>query len=377
MIALFGLLLVLWSGWTHPDSRSSSLVRVEGSRVRLELRFQARSLAEALPLDRDGDQLVDAGELQAGSESIAAYVIARYQFYPSADFGSGAELASAAPLPGRQLDLALLPDSESALGEPWVVARYEFQAAQELESIALRVRLFREQNPFHRDEARLEFQGDAPARYLFSGEQGELWRYHSESERRPGIFADYWKEGLAHIAAGFDHLAFLLGLLLAARSWRSLIGVVTAFTLAHSITLALAVFELVHVRSQLVEMAIALSIAYVGALNLLTKEPGSRWVEAFVFGLIHGLGFAGAIADALVFEPLRLTALAGFNLGVESGQVAIVLPLALLAGRLPGAREAPGIPLAFVAPRWLRISGSALVLLAGLYWFAERTGLIG
>lgn len=376
MSTLLGLLLALFGGWLHPDSRSSSLVRVEGSRVSLELRFQARSLAEALPLDTDRDQLIDALELQAGSEQVAAYVLARYQFFPSADFGLGGDLAAQPALPGRQLDLALLPDSESALGEPWVVARYECQAAQALESIALRVRLFREQNPFHRDEARLEFQRDAPARYLFSGEQGELWRYRSESERRPGIFADYWKEGLAHIAAGFDHLAFLLGLLLAARSWRSLLGVVTAFTLAHSITLALAVFELVHVRSQLVEMAIALSIAYVGALNLLSKEPGSRWVEAFVFGLIHGLGFAGAIADALVYEPLRLTALAGFNLGVESGQVAIVLPLALLASRLPGARDSGGVPRAFVAPRWLRLIGSTLVLLAGLYWFAERTGLI-
>jgi len=377
MTTWIGLLLALWGGWMHPDSRSSSLVRVEGARVSLELRFQARSLAEALPLDVDGDQRIDGAELEAGSEPLAAYVLARYQVYPSADFAAQGGLAAAQSLPGRQLELALLPDSESALGETWVVARYEFQAAQALESIALRVRLFREQNPFHRDEARLEFQDDAAARHLFAGEHGELWRYRSESERRPGIFADYWREGLAHIAEGFDHLAFLLGLLLAARSWQSLVGVVTAFTLAHSITLALAVFELVHVRAQLVEMAIALSIAYVGALNLLSKEPGSRWVEAFVFGLIHGLGFAGAIADALVYEPLRLTALLGFNLGVESGQVAIVLPLALIAGRLPGARDSDGVPRAFLAPRALRLCGSALVLLAGLYWFAERTGLLG
>ena len=373
MALLLALLLAVSGGIAHPDSRSSSFVRVDGRTATLELRFQARSLAETLPLDSDLDRKLDERELEAGKIQVEAYVLERFQLFASAD----AELGQGSQMPGRQLELRAIPESESALGEPWIVARYSFEAAEPLESLALRVRLFREQNPYHRDEARLEFQGDTPARHLFSGEQGEVWRYRPESERRPGIFADYWKDGFAHIAGGFDHLVFLLALLLASRNWRSLLLVVTAFTLAHSITLALAALELVHVRGDLVEMAIALSIAYVGALNLLVKQPGARWIEAFVFGLVHGLGFAGAIADALVYEPLRLTALAGFNVGVECGQLTIVMPLALLATYLPGSRSAEGDPRAFLAPRWLRTGGSSLVVAAGLYWFVLRTGLFG
>jgi hydrogenase/urease accessory protein HupE len=368
------LLLALAGSWLHPDSRSSSLLKVQGSALELELRFQARSILETLPLDLDGDGLLDARELTAGEAQIAAYVLARYEIVPSADWPAEFTFPTEGVLSGKQLRIALVPDSESALGETWVVANYSFSAASIPRSLGLRVRLFREQNPFHRDEARLEFQQDDPARHLFSGEQGEVWRYRSEDQRRAGIFADYWREGVAHIRGGFDHLAFVLGLLLAARNWRSLLGVVTAFTLAHSIALVAAVLGLVHVRSVLVEMAIALSISYLGALNLLSKEPGSRWVEALVFGLVHGLGFAGAITDALVYEPLRWTALFGFNFGVECGQIAIVLPLAIVAACLPGERGAGENPRAFLTPSWLRKSGSALVLVAGLYWFGQRAG---
>jgi hydrogenase/urease accessory protein HupE len=378
MMLLLWLMLAL-TGWNappaHPDSRSTSFVKVVGRTVSLEFRCQARSLGEALPLDVNRDRELDAAELEAGRDAVAAYVLANYQLFAGLDEGRGGEFDPAHALRGRQTELRLIPASESALNETWVSAKYEFEADAVLRSLTLRVRMFREQNPYHRDEARLEFQQDAPARHLFSGEEGQVWRYETESQRRPGVFGDYWKEGVAHIAAGWDHLAFLLGLVLAARRWRSVLWVVTAFTLAHTITLALAALELVHVRSSLVEMAIALSIAYVGALNLLSKQPGSRWVEAFGFGLIHGLGFAGAIKDALAFEPLRITALIGFNAGVECGQLAIVMPLAFVFAYLPGSRAAGDEPVAFLAPRWLRTVGSLLVVCAGLFWFAQRAGL--
>lgn len=373
------LLILAFAGWSapgaHPDSRSTSLVKVVGRRVSLELRCQARTLAEALPLDTNFDRLLDANELAAGREQVAAYVLDHYQIFPGFEVPKDAEFDPARALHGRQTELRLIPASESALDETWVDAHYEFEAATELESMTLRVRLFREQNPYHRDEARLEFQKDEAARHLFSGEEGQVWHYETESQRRPGVFGDYWKEGVLHIATGFDHLAFLMGLVFAARRWRSVLLVVTAFTLAHTITLALASLELVHVRASLVEMAIALSIAYVGALNLLSKQPGSRWAEAFVFGLVHGLGFAGAIKDALAFEPLRITALIGFNAGVECGQLAIVMPLAALFAILPGSRVAGEDLHAFLAPRWLRWAGSLLVVCAGLFWFAQRSGI--
>ncbi|MEO7155010.1 MAG: HupE/UreJ family protein [Planctomycetota bacterium] len=378
-MATFLLLLLAFAGWNppgaHPDSRSTSMVKVAGRRVSMELRCQTRTLGEALALDSDQDQRIDDSELEAGRDALAAYVLERYQIFPGGSEGRDGNFEASHALRGHPTQLRLIPDSESAQGESWVAAQYEFESPVDLESLTLRVRLFREQNPYHRDEARLEFQGDEPARHLFSGEEGQVWRYEPEAERRPGVFGDYWKEGVKHIAAGWDHLAFLLGLLLAARRWRSVMLVVTAFTLAHTITLALAALELVHVRASLVEMAIALSIAYVGALNLLPRQTGSRWVEAFFFGLVHGLGFAGAIKDALVFEPLRITALIGFNAGVECGQLAIVMPLAAVFAFLPGSRQAGEVERAFLAPLWLRRAGSVLVVAAGLYWFAQRSGI--
>ncbi len=372
------LVLASWlSAGPHPDSRSTSLVYVSGSVARLELICQARTIVEALPLDLDHNGTIDESELQAGQSGLAVYVLEHYQLFPARDEGLDGVFDPARALRGKQVEARLIPASESALDEPRIACVFEFEAPAPITELTLRVRLFREQNPYHRDEARLEFQSDLPSRHLFSGEQGQVWRYEPESQRRPHVFADYWKDGVAHIAAGWDHLAFLLALVLAARRWRSVLLVVTAFTLAHTLTLGLAAFDLVRVRSELVEMAIALSIAYVGALNLLTKEPGSRWIEAFLFGLVHGLGFAGAIRDALSFEPLRITALLGFNLGVECGQLAIVLPLAALFGWLPGSRTAGEVERAFLAPRWLRRAASLAIVVAGLYWFAERARLIG
>lgn len=382
MTILF-LVLSLWAPLAgviaHPDSRSSSRLVVRDARATLELTAQVRTVIEALPLDTDGDAALSAAELAAAREAYGAYVLGRYRLFADLAPGDERELLRAEPLPGRIVDLALLPAEESSQGEPRVLARFEFQAASRIDSLVLSVSLFREQNPFHRDEARLEFQGDEPTRHLFAGVEGTVWRYVTERERRPGVFVDYWKEGVHHIAGGYDHLAFLAALLFAARRVRSVVAVISAFTLAHTLTLALATFDLVEVRSDLVEMAIALSISYVGALNLMTKVSASRWIEAFLFGLVHGLGFAGAIRDALSFETLRFTALLGFNLGVESGQLAIVIPFAIVMGLFGRIVRRPAGPTAEeerLAPRWLARWGSAVVTVLGLYWFAERAGFL-
>ncbi len=361
----------------HPDSRSSSLIVVRDRSAQLELQFQERALFEAVALDSNADGEIDPGELAAGQSLVAAYLLDRFQLFAATEQELGRDFDDARALVGRATALRLIPAAESAVGEARVVANFEFDAPLRIEALTLRVRIFLEQNPYHRDEARLEFQGDLPARHLFAGDSGQVWHYRTEGERRPGVFGDYWREGLRHIAAGWDHLAFLLALVLCARRGWSVLWVVTAFTLAHTLTLALATFELVSVGSELVEMAIALSIAYVGALNLISKQPSARWIEAFVFGLVHGLGFAGALQDSLAFEPLRITALLGFNLGVECGQLAIVMPLGLMFVLLPGARVAGDNPRAFLAPRWLRVLGSTAVILAGLFWFAQRAGFAG
>lgn len=142
--------------------------------------------------------------------------------------------------------------------------------------------------------------------------------------------------GVEHILLGWDHLIFLFGLLLLGGTFRSLLGTITAFTLAHSITLALAALAIWNPGGAIVEPLIGATIAYVGIENLFLKVPKGRWRIAFVLGLVHGFGFAGALADAGLAQAHLASALLLFNVGVELGQVmvlAILLPLVLLARR--------------------------------------------
>lgn len=157
--------------------------------------------------------------------------------------------------------------------------------------------------------------------------------------------------GVEHILGGYDHLVFLLGLILLGGTWRGLLGTITSFTLAHSITLAVAALGWWNPGSAFVEPAIGATIAYVGIENLFLKEPKGRWRITFVLGLVHGFGFASALADAGLAQNHVVPALLLFNLGVEAGQVlvlAAVLPLVLWARRTPWV-TARGVPAVSVA----------------------------
>jgi hypothetical protein len=169
--------------------------------------------------------------------------------------------------------------------------------------------------------------------------------------------------GVEHILVGWDHLLFLLGLLLCGGGWIALAKIITAFTLAHSITLTLAVLDVLVLPDRLVEAVIALSIAFVAAENLVQRSSGSRrWLVAFCFGLVHGFGFASVVRDlGLPAHGLALSLL-GFNAGVEVGQalvVALVLPPLIWLRRTRWE------------PRVIQ-SGSVAILMVGVVLFVER-----
>jgi hydrogenase/urease accessory protein HupE len=192
-------------------------------------------------------------------------------------------------------------------------------------------------------------------------------REDSPEEPEP-TFWGFLKLGIAHIWTGYDHLLFLFGLLVVCRSFRSIVGIISCFTIAHSITLALATLNVVHLPSRVVEPMIAASIFYVGIENLVRKgaEPKGRWALTFAFGLIHGFGFASVLRELGVGSNGRGLAmpLFTFNLGVEVGQItiaAIVLPIVWQLRKNP-AFVRRGVPIL-----------SGLVAAAGLYWFLERT----
>lgn len=168
--------------------------------------------------------------------------------------------------------------------------------------------------------------------------------------------------GIEHILFGPDHIAFLLALLLPGGRWRSLLGIITAFTVAHSVTLALAVLGIVRPVPWLVEGVIALSIVAAAGENLLAKGSRGgplRAIYAAGFGLVHGFGFAGALSEVGLPQQVLGWALAGFNAGVEIGQLGIVVVVIPLLSRV-GRREA--------AVKW----GSVAIMALGLWWTVER-----
>jgi len=153
-----------------------------------------------------------------------------------------------------------------------------------------------------------------------------------------GVSWTYFIIGVEHIIFGIDHLLFVLALLLLVRGWRRVVATVTAFTLAHSVTLALATLGVVHVPGPPVEAAIALSIAFVAAEIVHTQQGRPAlaerwpWTVAFLFGLLHGLGFAGALSEVGLPEQAIPLALLFFNLGVEAGQLLFIAALFAVAG---------------------------------------------
>jgi hypothetical protein len=205
------------------------------------------------------------------------------------------------------------------------------------------------------------------------------WQLSPERARPWQTFATYLHDGIWHIWLGLDHILFLVSLLLPAvlrredGRWQpvarpdaailDIMRIVSAFTLAHSLTLALAALGVVELPSRLVEGAIAVSVI-VAALNNLWPVVTSRlWLAAFGFGLIHGFGFASVLADLGLPQSALLGALLGFNLGVEIGQLAIVAALMPLAWALRETWLYPGLVVRF---------GSLLIVAAAAAWLLER-----
>jgi hydrogenase/urease accessory protein HupE len=173
----------------------------------------------------------------------------------------------------------------------------------------------------------------------------------------------FFKMGIEHILTGYDHLVFLFGLVLLRARVKELLAVVTAFTVAHSFTLAIAVLGVFTPSPKFVEPAIALSIAYVGIENFFVKDASRRWRITFPFGLIHGFGFAGALQQINLPRAQIPTALVTFNFGVEAGQLfamSLVVPMVMLIRQKD-----------WFEPRGVRVLSGAVALAGGI-WFVMR-----
>ena len=214
------------------------------------------------------------------------------------------------------------------------------------------------------------YESDLTAQAILGGDDTSYEYFVGSRQGRWAVVQKFVPAGVHHILIGPDHLMFLIGLLLLGGSAKQLLAVVTAFTLAHSITLSLAVLNVVTPPGRLVEPIIALSIVYVGVDNLMSRggKDVRVWI-AMIFGLIHGFGFASVLREMGLPSGALGWSLFSFNLGVEFGQLAVVLAVAVMLSAIR-ARSA-------VVGERVVVAGSIAVIAAGAFWFVERVFFSG
>jgi hypothetical protein len=346
----------------HKPSDSYLTLKVAGNAIDGQWDIALRDLDYALGLDANQDGAITWGEVKAKHADIAAYALARLRLGPAG-----------APCPAQVRQHLIDNHSDGA----YAVLRFTATCSTAPKVLSVGYRLFFDLDPQHRGLLRLEYQGATRAG-IFGTEESDQAFTLGESSRWKQ-FLDYASEGVRHIWTGFDHLLFLLSLLLPAvlvrspvrgQRWQPAAGfaaafldvvkVVSAFTLAHSITLALAALSVIRLPSRWVESAIALSVVLAALNNIRPLVYEKRWVIAFCFGLVHGFGFAAVLADLGLPPGSLLLALVAFNLGVELGQLAIVsvfLPSAYLlraSGLYKGLFLTTGsTAIALIASLWL------------------------
>jgi len=256
---------------------------------------------------------------------------------------------------------SLLPATSATESVTLVV---DFACGGEARDLVIRDDLFDVLGADYHTLGRIDAAGHT-TQFAFTPESRETRARLTEPAGARGT-ASFLRLGIEHILSGWDHLLFLLGLLVRGGGWLALAKIITAFTLAHSVTLALAALDIVTLPDRLVEAVIALSIAFVAAENLFRRPIVSRrWLVSFCFGLVHGFGFSSVLREVGLPARGLLLALFGFNAGVELGQ-ALVVALALPAVAL--LRDTRW------EPRVIR-SASLAILLVGVVLFVERAFL--
>jgi hydrogenase/urease accessory protein HupE len=350
VLCLLAALPLLAQG--HATRLSSSRLTVNGAQVTgiVEVNGLDLEVALGVTLHGLGGTLAPA-LLDTNRAKLSEYLLGNLRLEQSADKPCAAEVV------------------EITSKQDHLVAEIRWQCSPSDTALTLVASLLQEIDPASKHM--VTASGDVRTFALLSASNARLSLREREAKLGEVIWR-YFLAGIEHIAIGYDHIAFLIAVVLWGRRFWPLAAVVTAFTLAHSVTLSLAVLDIVRLPPKLVELMIALSIMYVAAENFFVRDIGRRWIVAFLFGLIHGFGFASALREYGIPQAKVGWALGFFNLGVEVGQLVIVaLALAaLLAVDAWTQRRAEGR--AGQRSRAVVWSVSAVIFLLGLFWAWER-----
>lgn len=356
------LLIACSCASAHISSNGFLTLNATGSQVSGSLELAIRDAELAVGLDTNGDGEVTWGEVRSHEAQLTSYLHNRLTL--AAD-GKTCDISFSTPQVNARVDGNYL----------WLP--FTAPCSAELREVGIDYRLLLDIDPSHRGLLTLSAWGDTRTGVLTPGQGRQTFTLGRPQPLR--AFAEYLNIGIWHIWSGIDHLLFLLSLLLPAvlrrrdGQWEAapiarpafinILKVVTAFTVAHSITLSLAAFDVVHLPSRLTESVIAASIMVAALNNVFPRVTEGRWRIAFAFGLLHGFGFASVLAEMGLPAGARLVSLVAFNLGVEAGQLAVVLAVMPLAYSVRATD--------FYRHTVMRWGSSAIAMLA-LFWLVQR-----
>ena len=330
----------------HPAPFSYVDVRLDGANVELTVAVHEFDVAHDLGV-ADASRLLNASELARYGPALVELLKDRLQIWVGGQ-----------RLTGTWSPAVALADRQA------IQLRVRYDAKGPPPSITIAARLI-PYDPVHQTFVNVHEREAIVLQAILDRHREQITFYPGTRQGTWAVVKRFAASGVHHILIGPDHLLFLVGLLLLGGSLRRLVLVVSAFTVAHSITLSLAVLRFVTPPPWLVEPAIALSIVYVGADNLTVR--GGRDVRAwiaFAFGLIHGFGFANVLREMDLPARALGWSLLSFNLGVEIGQLAVVIVVASVLSAIRSKSPETG--------RRLALAGSVVVIAAGAFWFVQR-----
>lgn len=363
VIALLCMLLAIaTNAHAHIASNGFLTLNVEGSGINGTIELATRDAELAVGLDSDRDGKITWGEVRSHQRELELYVISKLSL------GDGTSKCSE--------EFAPVQINERVDGN-YLWLPFTATCTSKLTQLAIDYRLMQDIDPSHRGLLTVTAWGATQTGVLGGGHGTQSIVLDHPSAWR--AFTEYLETGVWHIWSGIDHLLFLLSLLLPAvlkrrdQHWEAvplakpaflnILKVVTAFTVAHSITLSLAAFDVVRLPSRLTESVIAASIIVAALNNVFPKVTEGRWRIAFAFGLLHGFGFASVLADMGLPPGARVVSLVAFNLGVELGQLAVVMAVMPVAYAVRAS--------SFYRQTVMRWGSSAIAVLA-FVWLVQR-----
>ena len=347
----------------HRSSDSYVSLVIAGESANIEIEIALTDLEVVLALDADHNGVIVWSELQQKEDGLKSYVTSHI-----------ALTTSGTPIP---LELQELVPGNHPSGA-YAVLKYAARIPTDTQEVTLRYQLLFEHDPQHRGLLTYTKNGETALRVLGPDKPVITLQLHELQKNSVETSIEFVHEGIWHIWLGYDHVLFLLSLLFPAvlvrerGGWHGvsnfgsafwkIFGIVTSFTLAHTLTLAAATFGLVEIPSRIVESLIAASVC-IAALNNLFPIIRREYIITFVFGLVHGLGFASVLSEMQLSGSNLVPGLLGFNLGVELGQLAIVFAVMPVAFFLRDTT---------LYRRAILQGGSCAVIIVASTWFVER-----